>query len=56
MKRFRATGIVYDTDGETVELAHSMIVDCDDIEQVADAISDVTGWLVSSIENIEELS
>lgn len=55
MKRFRASGIFYDTDGQDVELPGTLEVECDDIEQVADAISDETGYLVFSIGLIVEL-
>lgn len=51
---FKASGIVFDTDGQTVDLPNEMTVQCDDIEDVADAISEETGWLVESIEEIIE--
>lgn len=55
MKLFKATGIVYDTDGEQVTLPTTMTVECEGIEEVADAISDETGWLVETIGEIQEL-
>ena len=54
MKKFSATGIKYDTDGEQVELPTSMVVYAEDEDRVADAISDETGFLVSSIGEIKE--
>ena len=55
MKKFKATGIKYDTDGETVSLPEEMVVWCDSEDEVADAISDETGWLIESIKEIVEL-
>jgi hypothetical protein len=47
---YYAQGIEYDTDGQKiVGLPVNMMVKVDDIEQVVDAISDKTGWLVSSV-------
>jgi hypothetical protein len=50
--RIKVTNIVYDTDGESVDLPSEMIVNVDgviDIDQeIADAISDKTGWCVGS--------
>lgn len=54
MKKFSATGINYDTDGEQVELPTSMVVYAEDEDRVADVISDETGFLVSSIGEIKE--
>jgi len=50
--KVKVTDIVYDTDGESdLDLPNGMIVEVDgiiDIEsEVADAISDNTGWCVS---------
>lgn len=55
MKKFRALGIEYDTDGMEVELPAVLEVECDDESMVADAISDKTGFLVSSIGGIQEI-
>ena len=50
--KYKVTNIVYDTDGESVDLPSEMIVNVDgviDIDQeIADAISDKTGWCVGS--------
>lgn len=54
-KLFKATGIVYDTDGEKIALPTTLTVECEDTEQVADAISDETGWLVETIADIQEI-
>ena len=50
--KIKVTDIVYDTDGESIsDLPNEMIVEVDgiiDIEsEIADAISDTTGWCVS---------
>ena len=55
MKKFWVVGIEYDTDGEIVELPENMEVECDDIEEAIDKVSDETGWLVNSVSNIIEL-
>ena len=55
MKKFWVVGIEYDTDGEIVDLPKSLEVECEDIEQAIDRVSDETGWLVKSVENIIEL-
>jgi hypothetical protein len=50
--RIKVTDIVYDTDGESVDLPSEMIVNVDGIididQEIADAISDKTGWCVGS--------
>jgi hypothetical protein len=50
--RIKVTNIVYDTDGESVDLPSEMIVNVDGIididQEIADAISDKTGWCVGS--------
>jgi len=50
--KVKVTGIVYDTDGESVDLPSEMIVEVDGIididQEIADAISDKTGWCVGS--------
>jgi hypothetical protein len=52
--RIKVTNIVYDTDGESVDLPSEMIVNVDgviDIEsEIADSISDRTGWCVTSFQ------
>ena len=57
MKRFRASNINYCIDnlGEELDLPTEMVVECEDIEEVADAISDEIGWLIESIGYIEEI-
>ena len=50
--KVRAFNIKYDTDGEKVKLPKSIIIDMDvedenDIDlEIADYISDITGWCV----------
>ena len=55
MKKFWVVGIEYDTDGENIDLPDTMDVECDDIEEAIDKVSDETGWLVKSVKNIIEL-
>ena len=56
-KKFCATGIVYDTDGVKVKgLPTILVVECEDEEEVVDAISDKTGWCVKSVEGIFEIT
>ena len=55
--KYKVTNIVYATDGIKVELPTEMVVECDSHEEIADKISDNTGWLVESfrIEKQSEL-
>lgn len=60
MKKFLVVGIEYDTDGEIVDLPENLEVECDDEvdafdDEVIDAVSDITGWLVKSVKDIIEL-
>ena len=55
MKKFWVVGIEFETDGANVDLPQNMEVECEDIEEVIDAVSDETGWLVRSVKNIIEL-
>ncbi len=55
VKVFRVTGIHYETDGNDVALPSALTVACASEEKVADAVSDRTGWLVKSIDGIEEV-
>lgn len=54
-KVFLAKGIEYETDGEEVELPKDLQIVADDEDSVVDRISDITGWLVSSVKSIEQL-
>ena len=60
MKKYIVRGIKYDTTGtgllpeESVTLPKNLTVYCDDEEEVIDTISDWTGYLVESVESIEE--
>jgi len=57
-KKYLAEGIEYDFDEDYDDpkdlenLPKSMTVECYDRDEVADAISDETGWCVNSIETI----
>lgn len=46
--KYKVTNIVYNTDGLKVDLPTELIVECDNKEQIAEKISDKTGWLVES--------
>ena len=52
----RATNIIYETDGLDVDLPHTLTIPTSvDTKEIADYISDVTGWLVRSY-SLEELT
>lgn len=55
MKKFWVVGIEYDTDGEIVDLPENLEVECEDIEEAIDKVSDETGWFVNSVRDIIEL-
>jgi hypothetical protein len=57
MKKFWVVGIVYDTDGENVDLRdfEKMDVECEDFEDAIAKVEDETGWRVKSVKNIIEL-
>ena len=46
---WKVTNIEYDTDGEEIDLPTELGVFCDE-EEIADAISDYTGWCVISFD------
>ncbi|KRB10344.1 hypothetical protein ASD86_25210 [Lysobacter sp. Root690] len=46
-KSFFVSEIVWDTDDETPDLPHETVVRCDSSDDIADALSDAHGWLVS---------
>ena len=47
--KYLVSNIVYETDGVKVDyLPTTMVVDCEDAFDIADVISDATGWLVES--------
>lgn len=53
-RTYKATGIIYDTDGIAVtNLPDALTVTAENEDGVADAISDRTGWCVESIKAIE---
>lgn len=53
-RTYKATGIVYDTDGAAVtNLPDALTVTADNEDGVADAISDRIGWCVKAIKAIE---
>lgn len=53
-RTYKASGIIYDTDGIAVnDLPDTLTVTAENEDGVADAISDCTGWCVKSIDTIE---
>lgn len=55
MAKFLAIGIKYDTDGYRVNLPKNLIVECDDEDEVVDKVSDITGWCVESLDDIQPI-
>ena len=55
MSKFLATGIQYETDGYEVDLPSTLVVECEDEDLVVDTISDMTGWLVESVADINQI-
>ena len=60
MKKFEVTGIEYDFDeNENLDeypcAPKNLVVECEDEERVIDTVSDITGWLVKSVESINEI-
>ncbi|CAD7718056.1 hypothetical protein LMG31886_26650 [Xanthomonas hydrangeae] len=55
MKAFRVRGIVWETDGKRPKLPTEATVECASEEDIADALSDAYGWLVSEIAFVEEV-
>ena len=59
MRKFDVTGIEYDFDNlepkEIPTLPTCLVVECEDENGVADAVSDETGWCVKSIGSITEI-
>ncbi|APP75063.1 hypothetical protein BJD12_07100 [Xanthomonas vesicatoria ATCC 35937] len=47
MKAFHVRGIVWETDGKHPVLPAEATVECASEEEIADALSDAYGWLVS---------
>ncbi|WP_115553523.1 hypothetical protein [Xanthomonas arboricola] len=54
MKTFHVRGIVWETDGKRPVLPDEATVECENEEDIADALSDAYGWLVSEIAFVEE--
>lgn len=55
MKKFRVTGIIYDAEAAGLVLPCTLTVECESEDEVIDKVSDITGWLVESVDTIEEL-
>ncbi|QDS17048.1 hypothetical protein [Xanthomonas arboricola] len=55
MKAFRVRGIVWEIDGKRPALPGEATVECESEEDIADALSDAYGWLVSEIAVVEEI-
>ncbi|MBB4732486.1 hypothetical protein JH306_05245 [Xanthomonas campestris pv. campestris] len=47
MRAFHVQGIVWDTDGKRAALPAEATVECESEADIADALSDAYGWLVS---------
>ncbi|MCL1524926.1 hypothetical protein M3O57_19530 [Xanthomonas nasturtii] len=47
MKAFRVRGIVWETGGKCPDLPAEATVECESKEDIAGALSDAYGWLVS---------
>ena len=56
LKNFRASDIDYEIDeDEDIAPPTTVIVACYDEDEVVEAVSDTTGWLVNSVGKIEEV-
>lgn len=55
MPKFYVSNIIWDTDGETVDLPDTAVVEAEDDSEVLDVLSDEYGWLIESC-TIEEMS
>jgi len=42
--KIQCTDIKWDTDGEAVDLPTELTVDVENVEEIADALSNKTGW------------
>jgi hypothetical protein len=51
----KVTGIIWETDGEKINLPTETIIECDDDDEVVDTLSDIYGFLVESVEEIREV-
>lgn len=49
--RFLVSDIVWDTDGEDVDLPTEWTMEVEDPEDIADELSDIFGWCVESFES-----
>lgn len=50
MRSFFVSEIVWETDGVAVRLPREVVVECEDDDDIADALSDRYGWLVSDFQ------
>ncbi|MCC5048809.1 hypothetical protein [Xanthomonas campestris] len=55
MKAFHVRGIVWETEGKRPALPAEAKVECESEEDIANALSDAYGWLVSTYVIVEEL-
>ncbi|QGH65245.1 hypothetical protein ACCP96_11790 [Xanthomonas campestris pv. fici] len=53
MKAFHVKGIVWEIDGQRPALPAEATVECESEEDIADALSDAYGWLVSDFTVVE---
>lgn len=47
--KYRITSVDYDTDGQEIDLPQIFIFEADNPDELADMISDETGWCVNSL-------
>lgn len=50
MGSFLVHGIIWETDGEAPDLPNEVVVECEDCDDIADALSDAHGWLMSDFD------
>lgn len=48
MNTYNVSNIVWDTDGQAVDLPANAIVECDDEDEIAETLTDAYGWCVIS--------
>ncbi|MDV2451820.1 hypothetical protein [Xanthomonas hortorum] len=53
MKAFHVRGIVWGTDGKRPALPMEATVECESEEDIAEALSDAYGWLVSDFSVVD---
>lgn len=49
--KFRVHSIIWDTDGEQIDLPSETTIEADDADRIADSLSDKFGWCVESFKH-----